>query len=92
MDKRASDTPRGERICPQCGAESIITLPYHDTFNYGSGDSAVALHVDLPVRRCEACEVDFLDPEGTGSDMKRCAAILVSCLRVTYVISESDTG
>ena len=53
-----------ERECPQCGEASITTYWHHDTFTYGSGDSAVNLHVDLPVRRCDSCEIEFLDHEG----------------------------
>ena len=51
-------------LCPQCGASSVTTFYHHDTFNYGTGDSAVELHVELPVRRCAACEFEFLDHEG----------------------------
>ena len=50
--------------CPQCGETSITTYWHHDTFTYGSGDSAVNLHVELPVRRCGSCEIEFLDHEG----------------------------
>lgn len=53
-----------DRECPQCGERSVTTYWYHDTFKYGSGDSAVALHVDLPVRRCGMCHLEFLDHEG----------------------------
>lgn len=65
MDTMETDgTMDSDLICPQCGAESITTLWHHDTFNYGSGDTAATLHVDLPVRRCEACDFEFLDHEG----------------------------
>ena len=50
--------------CPQCGAVSVTTYRHYDTFNYGSGDSSVTLHADLPVRRCAACGFEFLDQEG----------------------------
>lgn len=52
------------RKCPQCGEYSVTTYWHHDTFKYGSGDSAPMLHVDLPVRRCEPCDYEFLDHEG----------------------------
>lgn len=58
------NTPYLDRECPQCGERSVTTYWYHDTFKYGSGDSAVALHVDLPVRRCVMCHLEFLDHEG----------------------------
>ena len=50
--------------CPQCGQDSITTYWHHDTFEYGTGDSAVTLHVDLPVRHCHSCDLQFLDHEG----------------------------
>ena len=65
MDTMDTDgTMDSDLICPQCGAESVTTFRHHDTFNYGSGDAAVTLHVDLPVRRCAACDFEFLDHEG----------------------------
>ena len=66
-DKPAHSSDGGansDDLCPQCGAASVTTLWRHDTFNYGSGDSAVVLHVDLPVRHCSACDFEFLDHEG----------------------------
>ena len=59
------DNAKVERECPQCGKDSIATYWHDDTFTYGSGDSAVMLRVDLPVRRCAACELEFLDDEGS---------------------------
>lgn len=56
-----SDT---HRQCPQCGEYTVTTHWHHDTFRYGSGDSAPILHVDLPVRRCDPCDFEFLDHEG----------------------------
>jgi putative zinc finger/helix-turn-helix YgiT family protein len=53
-----------DRECPQCGEASITTYWHHDTFTYGSGDSAATLQVELPVRRCGSCELEFLDHEG----------------------------
>lgn len=53
-----------DRKCPQCGEYSVTTHWHHDTFKYGSGDSAPMLHVDLPVRRCEPCDYEYLDHEG----------------------------
>lgn len=51
--------------CPLCGERSVTTYLHHDTFTYGSGDTAVELEVvDLPVRRCGACDIEFLDHEG----------------------------
>ena len=58
------DNVHVHRKCPQCGEYSVATYWHHDTFKYGSGDSAPMLHVDLPVRRCEPCDYEFLDHEG----------------------------
>ena len=58
------DNVHVHRRCPQCGEYSVTTYWHHDTFKYGSGDSAPMLHVDLPVRRCEPCDYEFLDHEG----------------------------
>lgn len=59
------DTHDVDRECPQCGEHSVTTYLHHDTFTYGSGDTAATLEVvDLPVRRCGACDFEFLDHEG----------------------------
>lgn len=50
--------------CPQCGAGGITTLSHRHSFNYGAGEDAVELTVDLPVRRCGACEFEYLDHVG----------------------------
>ena len=47
--------------CPLCGDDRITTHIHHHTFNYGSGESAVGLTVDLPVRRCASCDCEYLD-------------------------------
>ena len=49
--------------CPQCGGNTVTTFRHRHTFVYGSGESAVDLTVDLPVRHCGSCEVTFLDDE-----------------------------
>lgn len=58
------DKTNVDRACPQCGEKSITTYRHHDTFTYGSGDAATTLEVDLLVRRCDACDLEFLDHEG----------------------------
>ena len=50
-----------ERPCPMCGGSDITTTPILHAFDYGSGDSAVALHVRVPMHRCEACDFEYLD-------------------------------
>lgn len=55
----------GDLDCPLCESKSIETLLHSDAFKYGSGDSAVTLRVEnLPVRRCAACDLEFIDHEG----------------------------
>lgn len=53
-----------DRECPQCGKDTLTTHWHHDTFKYGTGDSAVTLEVDLPFRSCDSCDLQFLDHEG----------------------------
>ena len=48
--------------CPQC--EGVVeTTRHEDVFRYGDGELAVDLPVTLPVRRCQACGIEFLDHE-----------------------------
>ena len=49
--------------CPLCGEESVDTIMRHDSFRYGAGESAVTLHVDLPVRYCSTCDEHYVDGE-----------------------------
>ena len=58
------DSGNDDRECPQCGQDSITTYWHHDTFKYGTGDLAVMLHANIPVRRCTSCDLEFLDHEG----------------------------
>lgn len=62
--RHSLDRVARDLVCPLCDGESIVTSQHSDTFNYGSGDSAVTLHVDLPVHRCAECEFEFVDHEG----------------------------
>ena len=67
MDERRSKAwvrkVREEIACPLCGSEAITTTQHRQAFSYGSGKSAVELTVNVPVRRCETCEFEFLDEE-----------------------------
>ena len=47
--------------CPICSNESISTESRLHEFDYGSGESLVALRVRVPVRRCGACAFEFMD-------------------------------
>ena len=57
-------TAQHELMCPLCGNASITTSWNPHAFNYGSGEYMVELTVDVPVRRCEDCDFDYLDDEG----------------------------
>lgn len=59
-----ADDDSFDQECPQCGKDSITTRWILDSFKYGTGDSAVTLQVDLPVRSCHLCDLQFLDHEG----------------------------
>lgn len=49
--------------CPLCGESEVTTTMTPHTFEYGTGDSSVELHVRLPVGRCGPCGFEFLDDE-----------------------------
>lgn len=50
-----------DATCPLCDREGVITSWKDHTFSYGSGESEVELTVSVPVRRCDACEFEYLD-------------------------------
>ena len=57
-------TPRavaGYATCPLCGRRGVATSWKDHTFSYGSGKSEAELTVNVPVRRCGACEFEYLD-------------------------------
>ena len=47
--------------CPLCGTDEVTTSWKRHVFEYGSGESAVELSVNVPVRSCASCELEFLD-------------------------------
>ncbi len=51
-------------VCPLCESESVDTIQHTDVFEYGVRGSVVQLNVDLPVRYCAACDLEFLDHVG----------------------------
>ena len=52
-----------EDACPMCGSQNVNTTEQRDEYVYGTGDSAVPLPIDLPVRQCEDCHFEYLDHE-----------------------------
>ena len=63
LNHKGGDATTG-RECPQCGENSLSTYRRRDTFEYGTGESAATLNVELPVRRCGSCDLEFIDHEG----------------------------
>ena len=60
MNARRSKTKlQTEPTCPLCGDEEITTSQESFTFNYGPKE----LTAKVPVRRCKACEFEYLDGE-----------------------------
>ena len=53
-----------ELTCPLCGTTKVVTSSTPYTFEYGSGNAVAKLNVDVPVRRCDACDFEYLDEEG----------------------------
>ena len=56
-------TVQHELTCPLCGNAGVMTSWKPDVFNYGSDESMVELTADVPVRRCEDCDLEYLDDE-----------------------------
>lgn len=52
---------REHSVCPLCSHTGVNTSMNCHDFTYGSGNSAVSLTVNVPVRQCESCEFEFLD-------------------------------
>ena len=46
-----------------CGSRTVNTCEQRDEYVYGTGDSAVTLAIDLPVRQCASCHFEHLDDE-----------------------------
>ena len=57
-------SPLNDCTCPVCGEDQVTTYNHRYDFEYGSGGSAVTLHVELPIRRCDTCDFEFLDQDG----------------------------
>ena len=47
--------------CPLCGTAEVMTTWKWHVFDYGSGESVAELSVNVPVRSCVSCELEFLD-------------------------------
>lgn len=47
--------------CPVCTEDNVAITTTPHTFDYGTGDSVIELHVKIPVSRCNSCGFEFLD-------------------------------
>lgn len=54
-------TGRSDPGCPICGNAKVTTSWKHHVFTYGSEKTAVDLSVNVPARRCDRCEFEYLD-------------------------------
>ena len=52
--------------CPLCGTDEVTTSWKQHVFDYGSGESVAELSVNVPVRSCASCELEFLDERAEG--------------------------
>ena len=50
-----------DTTCPICGLRGVTTSWKDHTFDYGSERSGIELTVNVPVRRCDACDFEYLD-------------------------------
>ena len=70
MDPRHAGAPLQEVAadvsCPLCGTDEVTTSWKRHVFDYGSGGSVAELSVDVPVRSCASCELEFLDEPAEG--------------------------
>lgn len=64
--------------CPDCGGGPISTRRIDETFQYGCDGDAVHLKCNVPLRRCAACEFEFLDYETEHIHLSTTNAHLIS--------------
>ena len=63
MNESTTNAVATALACPQCGESAISTSIQRDKLVYGTGNSAVELTVELPVRHCNDCDIHYLDSE-----------------------------
>lgn len=56
-------TPSAHLICPQCDGP-VQTTWTDQTMTWGSGDLASNIPVSVPLRTCNACDLQYLDEHG----------------------------
>ena len=60
---RHSQTVQQKNACPMCATDGVTMEWSPLVFHYGSGKSMVELSVHVPVYRCDACGIEYLDEE-----------------------------
>ena len=66
-DRSADGDLRSDQNCARCAASGVTTTLHEDSFQYGSGETAVTLHATIPVRKCTVCDFTYIDYEGQRS-------------------------
>ena len=57
----ASAGSQSTPACPLCAEDDVAVTTTPHTFDHGTGDSMIELHVRIPVCRCNSCRFEFLD-------------------------------
>ena len=63
-DRSADGDLRSDQNCARCAASGVTTILHEDSFQYGSGETAVTLSATIPVRKCAVCDFTYVDYEG----------------------------
>ena len=63
-DRSADGDLRSDQNCARCAASGVTTILHEDSFQYGSGETAVTLCATIPVRKCAVCDFTYIDYEG----------------------------
>ena len=56
--------PDGTQVCPSCEVSAVQWREDVRSIDYGAGEEAVQIEVEVPVGRCSACEFEFIDWRG----------------------------
>ena len=59
-DKAMNET---EFLCPDCDRATVYKRDIY-SFTYGTGDTAIDISVEVPMKYCSACDLGFLEEEG----------------------------
>lgn len=67
-----------EQKCPDCGVGTITTRRMDESFWYRSGEDRVEMKCNVPLRKCAACQFEFLDYETEHIHLATTNAYLIS--------------